>query len=321
MKAVNAKLRRGLFKQLTLFSSLVLVLNMSLAGVFLNLESVYATTTTINTCLGGNSNSCSGVGSIDAECQSFGFDFGIAKWQCNSPWSLDEEITPGTSVSGSCSSANWDAGSSGADGIVVKAGDTVHYSKQGTSGTVSQSQPSISHITFCGNEAVPIFCGNKIKEAGEQCDDGNLDNGDGCSANCQNECILELTKTDNPDPVSPGDNLYYHLTLQNTGLANCTGTGVRLWDYFDPDTSLVEAMPSPNDGITSEYLKWNFGTMIPGQTEEVDLTMLVSEEVECGTELVNKTYFWSNQTGNGAPVFATTTVICEIGRASCRERV
>lgn len=32
-------------------------------------------------------------------------------------------------------------------------------------------------------------CGNNIKETGEQCDDGNLINGDGCSSTCQDEAI------------------------------------------------------------------------------------------------------------------------------------
>jgi hypothetical protein len=89
-----------------------------------------------------------GVDGIDSECQDFGFDFGVAKWQCNGGWSIDEEIVSGTSVTGSCDDADWSVGSSGADGIVVKAGSTVHYAVVGTSGTVEQSSPDISHITL-----------------------------------------------------------------------------------------------------------------------------------------------------------------------------
>lgn len=38
---------------------------------------------------------------------------------------------------------------------------------------------------FCGEQ--PPVCGNGVVEAGEQCDDGNTNNGDGCSATCQVE--------------------------------------------------------------------------------------------------------------------------------------
>ncbi len=35
-------------------------------------------------------------------------------------------------------------------------------------------------------------CGNNILDAGEECDDGNLDNGDGCSSDCEiEECIVD----------------------------------------------------------------------------------------------------------------------------------
>ena len=49
-----------------------------------------------------------GIGSPDDECKNMGFDFGVAKWQCEDScfisdrWFLDQEIFPGTSVSGSC---------------------------------------------------------------------------------------------------------------------------------------------------------------------------------------------------------------------------
>lgn len=38
-----------------------------------------------------------------------------------------------------------------------------------------------------GNGGNGAVCGNSIVETGEQCDDGNTDNGDGCSSTCQTE--------------------------------------------------------------------------------------------------------------------------------------
>jgi len=39
----------------------------------------------------------------------------------------------------------------------------------------------------CLNEPITPCCGNGQVEAGEQCDDGNLSGGDGCSATCESE--------------------------------------------------------------------------------------------------------------------------------------
>jgi len=39
---------------------------------------------------------------------------------------------------------------------------------------------------YCVDEGATV-CGNGVTEAGEQCDDGNTTSGDGCSATCQNE--------------------------------------------------------------------------------------------------------------------------------------
>ena len=39
-----------------------------------------------------------------------------------------------------------------------------------------------------------IDCGNKLVESGEQCDDGNFVNGDGCSSSCNVETVWECTE-------------------------------------------------------------------------------------------------------------------------------
>lgn len=105
------------------------------------------------------------VGSIDTECQGLGFDYGVAKWECDDlactgAWTLNEEVYTGTSVTGDCDSADWDVGTSGADGIVVKAdGDAgTHEAIIGTSGTITKDKYAFSHVTFCGyDEEVPEF--------------------------------------------------------------------------------------------------------------------------------------------------------------------
>src|SRR4030043_830399 len=188
----------------------------------------------------------------------------------------------------------------------IKNGDE---SCDGTDGVPEHYQCTVD----CNFELLP-FCGDGILQPFEQCDDGNIANGDGCSATCIIEepepfCELELTKTDNVDPVNPGDELIYHLTLENAGTADCTGTGVRIQDEFDSNTEYVGSSKTP-ETITATYIKWNFGTITPGEVENVDLTVLVSEETECGSVLINKAKFWSNQTDWGNYVIEETTVEC-----------
>src|SRR5215471_1312037 len=51
----------------------------------------------------------------------------------------------------------------------------------GTGGNGDGSRPEIPSIE-AGN---PMLCGNGMQDPGEQCDDGNKNAGDGCSAICQ----------------------------------------------------------------------------------------------------------------------------------------
>ncbi len=67
------------------------------------------------------------------------------------------------------------------------------------------------------------ICGNRILEAGEQCDDGNNTDGDGCSASCTFEgrppdALASSTTAASPPPttISP--------TLQNCSCTDSTGT-------------------------------------------------------------------------------------------------
>jgi len=39
-------------------------------------------------------------------------------------------------------------------------------------------------VDFCRPEAPRLTCGNGILDSGEECDDGNSNNGDGCSSTC-----------------------------------------------------------------------------------------------------------------------------------------
>jgi len=56
-----------------------------------------------------------------------------------------------------------------------------------TDGCVGISEPNWLSRTIVVLNQYASVCGNNILETGEQCDDGNTDNGDGCSSTCQVE--------------------------------------------------------------------------------------------------------------------------------------
>ena len=76
----------------------------------------------------------------------------------------------------------------------------------------------------CG--IAPPVCGNNIQEQGEQCDDGNTTNGDGCQANCtpspQAQCgngRVEGTETCDDGNTANGDGCPASCTLAQTRCA------------------------------------------------------------------------------------------------------
>jgi len=150
-------------------------------------------------------------------------------------------------------------------------------------------------------------CGDGVLDPGEECDDGNNEDGDGCSANCtlENSCVMELTKFDSPDPVEPGGELIYELTLTNIGTSVCTGSGVKLKEYYDPNTTFVSATPAPTTGDNL----WNFGDMDPGATEDVTITMEVSPDVVDGDILINEACFWTAEYDEWVCITEETQVI------------
>lgn len=61
--------------------------------------------------------------------------------------------------------------------------------------TFADGTSGIPYILARGETISPILCGNGIVEETEMCDDGNTENGDGCSAQCK----IELPTNEAPD--------------------------------------------------------------------------------------------------------------------------
>ena len=76
----------------------------------------------------------------------------------------------------------------------------------------------------------PIQCGNNILETGEECDDGNTNDGDGCSSTCQ----IEITQDTTPPSITiiqpnNGDIFYYNkISAYGTSFDNVEVSKVQL---------------------------------------------------------------------------------------------
>ncbi len=93
--------------------------------------------------------------------------------------------------------------------------------------------------------------------------------------------VLEINKTDNPDPVSPGGTLNYTIAVNNTG--NATATNVTVMETYDKNVTFVVAVPAPSSGDDS----WQFPTLNASETRWMNISVTVNASVPNGTVLHN----------------------------------
>lgn len=86
----------------------------------------------------------------------------------------------GGSVGGTGGAGGSTGGAGGTGGSVGGAG--------GTGGSTGGTGGSSGAAGDASTEGGSATCGNHIVESGEECDDGNLVNGDGCSSQCKSKC-------------------------------------------------------------------------------------------------------------------------------------
>lgn len=122
------------------------------------------------------------------------------------------------------------------------------------------------YIMARGEDLAPILCGNGVVEGAEQCDDGNVINGDGCSA----QCLIEAPVND--PPVCSGASAdVMQLWPPNHKLVNVGITGVT-----DPDGDDVTITIT---GVTQdEVVKVNKGDKSPDAKINPDSTVAIRSE-------------------------------------------
>ena len=177
----------------------------------------------------------------------------------------------------------------GIDGVIAKGGDganvyTYNPASTGGNGLLTplnggDQRADLSHASFCYNDPEPY-------------------------------CELTLTKSDEGfEPIAPGAEITYHLTLTNTGTADCNG--VWLKDYYDANTSYVSTTLTPTINDPGYRVGWWFNTITPGNFEEVDLTMLVKDETACDSTLTNTAKFKLDSENTWTEIAEQTSVVCE----------
>lgn len=147
---------------------------------------------------------------------------------------------------------------------------------------------------------------------------GTNDKGDRCEQTVRVGCIkpvtptaceLEVDKTVNKNFALIGDTLTYTIKVTNTGDADCTGDGVRIFDVVDPNVeyksySLDGDVSAGYDGQpvyteSDRMLKFNAHTLTPGESVSVSWTGVVDAPSSCGDfEVKNQAKATAKELGN-----------------------
>jgi uncharacterized repeat protein (TIGR01451 family) len=96
---------------------------------------------------------------------------------------------------------------------------------------------------------------------------------------------LSVTKTDSPDPVLPGDDITYTITVTNNGPA--TADDVTVTDPLPAGTSFVSATPSQGSCAGTTTVTCNIGFLANGASATITLVVQVDPATPPGAEIEN----------------------------------
>jgi len=130
------------------------------------------------------------------------------------------------------------------------------------------------------------------------------DNGDRCQTTVDVQCLppvvtqceLEINKTVNKYAANVGDEITYTITVKNTGDADCTGGGVKIYDVVDENLTYQSHTLTSN--LSSGYgnkpvysssdrtLRFNGNVLTPGESGTINWVGTVSNPTQCGDFVV-----------------------------------
>ncbi|PIR05277.1 hypothetical protein COV56_03720, partial [Candidatus Kuenenbacteria bacterium CG11_big_fil_rev_8_21_14_0_20_37_9] len=103
------------------------------------------------------------------------------------------------------------------------------------------------------------------------------------------ECVMRIVKTDNPDPVNPGEQITYIIEYENIGNAVCANTIVT--ETYSPKTSFLSANPMPSTGDNT----WDIGNLKLDGPHTIEITVTVSGQVSDEEILYNNVCIDANR--------------------------
>jgi uncharacterized repeat protein (TIGR01451 family) len=102
---------------------------------------------------------------------------------------------------------------------------------------------------------------------------------------CYGPADMSIAKSDSPDPVAPGQNITYHLTVTNNGVASgpSTTSGVTVTDTLPAGVTLVSANPSTGSCSGTTTISCALGIFPGGASATIDIVVKVSASASSGT--------------------------------------
>jgi uncharacterized repeat protein (TIGR01451 family) len=123
--------------------------------------------------------------------------------------------------------------------------------------------------------------------------------------------VLEINKSDNPDPVQPGGTLNYSISVNNTG--NATATNVTVMETYDKNVTFVAAVPAPSSGNDT----WTFATLNVSETKRINISVTVNASVQNGTVLHNIVNVTCDEGVTDSDTEDTTVFVAPVLNCTC----